>query len=83
MVLSNIGGPGCAAEEEPLHGNNVHCIDPVDSIHIRSCKPAAGEGSSDIEEMPLDGDDIHGGDPRGAWRPSGVGWRHSIVTEGG
>ena len=28
LVLSNIGDPGCQAEEESLNGNDVNCIDP-------------------------------------------------------
>ena len=78
MVPSNIGDPSCEAKEESLHRNDVNGIGCARGIDVRSRQPAAGEESSDVEEMTLDGDHIHGGDARGPWRPGGVGWRYSI-----
>jgi hypothetical protein len=41
LVLSNIGDPGCQAEEESINGNDVNCIDPAKAIHISSRQPAS------------------------------------------
>ena len=41
LVLSNIGDPGCQAEEESLNGNDINGIDRGVAIHISSRQPAS------------------------------------------
>ena len=82
MILANIGDPGGEAEEESLHGNDVNCIDHGVTIHIGSRQPASRQRSSEVEEMSLRGDHIHGVDVIGTWRPSSLGWRHGIAPAG-
>ena len=57
-------------------------IDHAVAIHISSGQPASGEGSSEIEEMPLGCDYIGGVDVCGAWRPISLGRHHRIVPTG-
>src|SRR5436190_14722536 len=79
LVLSTVADPGWQAEEESQSSSDVNRIDEGVAVRIGSCQPASGERSSEIEEMPLDGDHIHGGDPRGAWCQGGLARRHGIA----
>ena len=36
LVLTNIGDPGCPADEESLSGQNIDCIDRGIAIHVSS-----------------------------------------------
>src|SRR6266436_2028982 len=78
-VLSNIGGPEGEPKEESLNCNDVNCIDPVDTIHIRRDQLATSEWSSQMEKMPLHGDHIHGGDARSAWSQRPFAGHHGVV----
>ena len=80
LVLSNIGDPGCYAEEESLNGKDVNSIDHGVAIHISSIPPASCWDKCDIEEMPLHGEHIYAVDARGARRQSELGRRDSIAA---
>ena len=59
MVLSNIGGPACLAEEEFLNGKDVNSIDHAAASHISSIPPASYWEKCDTEEMLLHGEHIY------------------------
>ena len=80
LILSGIGNPGRQGEEESLNGNDINRIDRGVSIHIGSRQPASGKRSSDIEEMPLRGDHIHGVDAVGAWQQGGLCRCHDVAS---
>lgn len=79
LVLPSIRNPACGAKEESLNGNDVDGVDRAVQIHISSRQSASRKESSDYEEMPLDGDHIHGVNACRTWRQSRLRWRHRIV----
>jgi len=80
LIPPDIGDAAGEGEEESLHSNYIYRVDSTDSIYIRSCEPTARERSSEVKEVSLDRDYIHGINPIRARSQARLAWSYGITA---